>query len=817
MQAPSNYNRNNENVSITNIRPVTVSSTKAAAIEIKGTYQGRSITVVVTDLGKTKSSDLIKQIMKNGISFTEFKGTGISKANLPGAQTASYKGTIGEKVVTLKLYSQDHTSISTLQGKELKMVKTAHTTSHLSLKSILGTLNKGFESFQRGIFGDLNTRTRPVPSHGGQSVKGKERKLADSNSSVQTVSDSSRSDKTPPPSAREGSSNQAALKEGGITWQEALAEGMSKPSSAASLHASYKEENTAPKKVRSGVEELTELIKHEVDKNETKDLVVKTKDQLEACAKWVKKIPMELLDDPQVKEDLNDIKKMVSPLLKNHPELGNVLEALTDAIDDKITELPEPPKQSETSVPPKAKESVLPSGNKEEFRAQLDKMKAQEFPGAARPVIEPINSATVAGPSGSAEVKTFEQASQNIETLKNKFIGVTVANKNLSNEDPRRKEFLSTNVQGALADANKALSDLNGLKKQVENDPEKMKQLQYLEKGLNQMVSVLKSIQGEPRISTLNDHQKEALALLQVDNKIRTEAQLMRLNTLLNGKKDELKEMDENQLRGLVDEQAMICLESYENPSFNPQALGAKLLGTLADSHPSKKITPEQWVNSSPAASMINQERKVYQNSYQVLVNNVKTQTEGYEKAKNDTVLLYGTILDVVAPGVTIDECLKAKENDLMIAKSKIESGEMKGDLNNIQIQHDVLVSLRGFIQASGIHGPKEFLKLLMQDQKNIVLNPETGVSNLGTAINSISVMLSERSKDASDAQKIKMRDTIGGVDKLPKFKLYQFDNILLHIKMPTATDTVNEYLKQMLRAKEKLAQGDPKNIGLQP
>lgn len=450
----------------------------------------------------------------------------------------------------------------------------------------------------------------------------------------------------------------------------------------------------------------------------------------------------------------------------------------------------------------------------------------------------PVKAAQVEEPLTGETAEKFQLVSQQVETLKTKFINVSVANKNLKPDDPRRQEFLDKHVSGAIEEAQTALREINDLKSQVENNPTKKKELEQLEKGMNQAISVLKSIKGEPRVSQLNSDQKRALELLNIDIKVRTADQTKELANLIN-------KMNEAALVGIVDEQAMVCFESpISNASLlNPLAIGGKLKGTLEDGHPCKVKDPQEWVNLSPIGRIRDKERAVYHNTYAGLSQAAKVQEEGYVKAKEGTMKLYGEVLGVMAPGTTIDDCIKAREDALnneaaTIAKEIEKEGKtpkLETALKSIADRRVALDKLKQFVQTQETKDPLVILKVLLEQQETIITqsNQKDKIAEqsaiLGSLISSFSSLIAEKTGDLKseekDAKKLEIQQ------RIPQFKTAVYENsynndgalsfhgldkILHQLKMPTSYEGIMGALKSTLEAREKLAQNNPSNIGIQ-
>ncbi len=429
--------------------------------------------------------------------------------------------------------------------------------------------------------------------------------------------------------------------------------------------------------------------------------------------------------------------------------------------------------------------------------------------------------------------KTFESFKAEAKAFDEQFISLTVANKNLQAGDSRREELLQPQVRGAIQEIGVALRDIENLKKQVKRDPAKKEELKFLEKGLRQKLAVLKSIAGEPRDSKLNRSQKRALELLEVDVKVRTHDQARELSNLVN-------RMSREELQGLVDEQAIRCLESPENPAFNPLALCGKLVGLLTSDNPNKKIGPPEWQSKSPCAILMDQERKLYGNTFRALSETVTAQEAGYKKAQEDIALMYGGVLEVLSPQATIADCLKARISDLRVQDGKLREKEANGepgvekDRESLRLQGQSLKKVIEFIKANEENGessPREILSRLIESQEaelraakpeeREALMKEQGAV-LKALLSSFSALAKDVAKDLDTGAKDEMMADIREIvpqfagkpfDSIPQF--HGLDKILMHLTSPAATDTLFDGAKKALNAGDKLAGIDQSHIGL--
>lgn len=121
-------NRLISDLHVKDIREVTLQKAggKEAGLEITGTLQGRSVTLVISS-EKMTSANLKEIIQQNGITIT----------NQPTVPSEDYKGTVGGKVVTLNLSSNEKKEFNNIH--ELRLVQTAKSTNLVCTKSILGS------------------------------------------------------------------------------------------------------------------------------------------------------------------------------------------------------------------------------------------------------------------------------------------------------------------------------------------------------------------------------------------------------------------------------------------------------------------------------------------------------------------------------------------------------------------------------------------------------------------------------------------------------------------------------------------------------
>jgi hypothetical protein len=441
------------------------------------------------------------------------------------------------------------------------------------------------------------------------------------------------------------------------------------------------------------------------------------------------------------------------------------------------------------------------------------------------------SSAKVEEAQETGSLQELKPLTLKVEAFQNKFIGLTVAHRNLKKNDPRRAGFLNTHVKEAISEAENLLKELKELK------GGNQKELEKLKRGTEQMISVLKSISGEERVSKLNDTQERALGLLAIDVKIRKDTEALELVKLLVG-------MNEDEVLAIVEEQAMRSLECPNNPDFFPRGLCTKMLGILPATNPLKQRNALEWEKMSLTADASAKEREVYKNSYQAMIERADEREANLKKEQADLLIIFGGVIDVVAPGTTIDACFKSKMDDLDARRGKLIVDESKGvdvkaRLQAIEEEKKTLEKLKRDIEKEGYISPLMVVERLNQKYEKAIRNATTKEErnslldqyrkDLKLFLSSIACLVQGKvdaivdGTDKKDELKENLKKEIQS--KVPKYntsayktipQFHGLDKILMHFRSPTVTDTLADVLKLALEEKDKLAKADPNQVGIE-
>lgn len=381
-----------------------------------------------------------------------------------------------------------------------------------------------------------------------------------------------------------------------------------------------------------------------------------------------------------------------------------------------------------------------------------------------------------------------------VEEFKQQFIGNCVANKNLKADDPRHQEFLDTHVKGAIKETENLLAQIKSLKGQVET-----KQLEKMEKDAKQMLAVLKSISGEPRLPDpeLTPKQEWAMELLQIRGENRTDKESKELYLLLNS-------FTKEDLLVLIEEQSLRVLESQNTDTKAiplPFDFFSRMRGAAPDANVFKDFKPTQSsIQEFGLARLCYEERSQYSNTFRALSEEVEAARNGYLEAKEKIINIYTVLSETLGldTATTFNELSNIMDNTNLDRIAK--------ELINIRFD-DIEIASK----------TNEAIKPVFTD----ITNANSKFIEIRDKVNKEDIQTQKEIKDKW-ATKIK--------DKFPEYKKesynrefitkegklnHPFDMIFSVMSSPSMAGAVVDNYKTLLKSEEKLRQKTPDDIGI--